>query len=113
MIGRDLIRSAEPTDWRPWSWHEGDPMVIEFRDGTKHEIDSEEDPGAEWEADMWCEVSDELADKGIEADEETDLYPPGAQQVLNWRPIEDLPEWARPTPSAPAPASPPPRRGTA
>lgn len=90
-------RPEEPTNWRPWSWHEGDPTIIEFRDGTKHEIDGfEGDPGAEWEERLWKEIEAELESKGIEAHPTTDCYPPGAQEALRWRPISELPEWAWP-----------------
>ncbi len=88
--------AEEPTDWRPWSWPE-DVLILEFRNGSHYEVDADcYDWDEGWLVDLWAEISDELSAKGIEADDDTETYPPGTHKHLNWRPLSELPEFARP-----------------
>lgn len=89
----DLLYVRET--WRPFAWHEGEPIVVEFAAGGPHqECDTTLDGrSSEWEMRLWEQISDELRAKGIPYDE-NGVYPPGSQQHLRWRPSIHLPKWA-------------------
>lgn len=83
--------------WRPFAWHEGEPIVVEFEDGARKECYND-DPASDydyvsWEERIWMSVSDELQRKGFDVDE-NENYGPQAQQALAWRPSIHMPKWA-------------------
>lgn len=82
--------------WRPWSWHEGEPIGIQFKADMKHQevwTDCDEVKQIEWEERLWIQITDELDEKGIKPDE-YGYYHFEGDPPLNWRPSIFMPRWA-------------------
>ena len=82
--------------WRISGWGE-DPFIIEYKDGvTRAETGQEAlnyEEWAEWAERNWINISDELAAKGIEHDENGEYHWARGESPLNWRPSIHLPRW--------------------
>lgn len=84
--------------WRPWSWHEGEPVTLEFRAGGPRaevvgrtvELQLEVE---KWEEDLVVELADELEAKGVGTDEDGTFQWQGESPV-GWRSPLHLPYWA-------------------
>ena len=84
--------------WRVWSWHEGEPIRIEYADGTRRD---EADPpiGQDVEWDEWREnvreeSSDDCEAAGIwPGDDGFYRIPDGAELPTRWRSAESMPVW--------------------
>lgn len=87
--------------WRVWSWHEGEPIDVQFKaDMTHAAADNTDtipnkvfDQIPDWEERMWIESSEELDALGLKLDEE-DYYIFDGDYPLKWRPSIHMPRWA-------------------
>jgi len=78
--------------WRPWSWHEGEPITLEYKaGGPRHDCNDAYEHSEDWEERIWISVSDELNTKGVEVDEDG-LYR-WEESPLRWRPGIHLPKF--------------------
>lgn len=91
----DLLWVRE--NWRPYAWHEGDPVDIEFTDGTVRACEcrlEDEARNIDWEVSIWESASAECQKAGLELnDEGVYSWEPG-ESPLKWRPSIHLPRWA-------------------
>ena len=87
--------------WRPWSWHEGEPIQVQFKADRKHApadntstLSMERyDKIPEWEESIWLQIEEELKEKGVEPDG-NGWYHFDGDPPLKWRPSLFMPRWA-------------------
>lgn len=83
--------------WRPYSWHEGEPITVEFKAGGPRQECcpgmGDEHRYIEWEDRVWLSAQDELDAAGVEPDE-TGHYRWEGESPLKWRPSIHMPKWA-------------------
>lgn len=93
----DLLYVRE--GWRPWSWHEGEPLVFEYKaDGARAEIAPDLGPDEWYDYEQWEDriresLTDEMVAAGIEPDE-NGIYEWEGESPLRWRPSIHMPKWA-------------------
>jgi hypothetical protein len=83
--------------WRPWSWHEGEPITVEFQAGGPR-TECESDPAwafryEQWEERTWIALTEELEAKGVQTDDDG-FYRWEGENPLRWRPSIHMPRWA-------------------
>lgn len=97
----DLIWCRER--WRVWSWHEGNPIFIQYADGSTREVDQAESFDDEkWEERMWIQSGDDCEKGGMIVDEEKETYvwPDSTPEeerknpCTRWRPSIHMPKIA-------------------
>lgn len=86
----DLLYVRET--WRPYSWHEGEPIVLEYKAGGPHHEAGGSPEAESWEERMWEALSKELDAKGVPTDEHG-VYQWEGESPLRWRPSIHLPKW--------------------
>ena len=84
--------------WRPWSWHEGEPITVEYAaGGPRREISgrtlAEDDAISAWEERIWISLSEELNAKGVKCGE-AGIYRWEGESPVRWRPSIHMPKWA-------------------
>lgn len=94
-VSGDVLAVRE--EWRVWSWMNGEPIVLEFRDGILHVDDCDEHE--DWCVFMQTQSGDDCEKAGWILDTTTDLYlpPDGNHDVeppTRWRVADTLPEFA-------------------
>ena len=91
----DLLYVRET--WRPHSWPEGEPVTVEFRDGTRVEADhysvvEDFDRYSDWEERVGRTACQQLEARGVMPDE-AGVYTWEGDSPLPWRPGIHLPKW--------------------
>lgn len=76
--------------WRVVGWHEGEPLLIEYKDGFRQEECSEEE---EWYFRMIEQCSDDC-EKAGELLDENGIYKCEQGVPTRWRPSIHMPRWA-------------------
>ncbi len=82
--------------WRVWSWHEGEPITIQYQDGkTREETSDGYESGIEdWYERMWIQSAEDCEKDGIKLNEDSDIYEIGDQPFpTRWRPSIHMPRW--------------------
>ncbi len=90
----DLVYCCEA--WRIWAWHEGEPITVQFKDGTKHEVDGDPDDFEKyvaWEERMGTQSCADLEAAGFEPDE-FGVYHCEDDVPTRWRSSTHMKPWA-------------------
>lgn len=85
--------------WRPWSFHDGEPVTVEFKaGGPRHECYTSDpariDEWAAWEERISETVTRECMDAGLELNECDEYSWDAGESPLRWRPSINMPQWA-------------------
>lgn len=82
--------------WRVRSWHEGEPIEIEYKDGaTRDESSDGSEPNIEdWYERMWIQCAEDCEKAKIPLSKETEIYEFGDRDLCTrWRPSIHIPRW--------------------
>ena len=84
--------------WRPWSYHDGEPVTVEFKAGGRRECYSEDmatmDAWCDWEERVSISATEECIAAGLEPDETGEYSWDEGESPLRWRPSIYMPKWA-------------------
>ena len=81
--------------WRVAAWHEGEPILIEYEDGTHcEESGSDADYYGSWYERMMEQSADDCARAGLKPDDDGIYNMNESGVVTRWRPSLFMPRWA-------------------